>query len=171
MSYVLRHNPDEFGLVLSSDGSVPVNELLSAFNSKGYFYTYEDIEGVMRLPGKKRFKLENGRIMAYYGHSVRTEVIREEVVPPLKLFHATSHKAIENILKEGLLPMTRQHVHLSAAKETALMAGRRRDKNPILLKVDALKAFKAGVRFYKGNEDVFLSDPIASEFLSLEEDG
>lgn len=171
MSYVLRHSPDEFGLVLSSDGSVPVNELLSAFNSKGYFYTYEDIESVMRLPGKKRFKLENGRIMAYYGHSVKTEVVREEVVPPLKLFHATSHNAIETILKEGLLPMTRQHVHLSATRETALLAGRRRDKNPILLKIDALNAFKAGVKFYKGNEDVFLSDSIPSEFIAFENDG
>ena len=61
--------------------------------------------------------------------------------------------------------MSRQHVHLSATKETALVAGRRRDGHPVLLKVDAKRAYDEGVRFYQGNEDIYLADPIGAGYL------
>lgn len=135
MSYVLRHDPSSFGLSLASDGSVPVSELIDALNIvKNAHYTAADIDAVMSMPGKRRFALENGRIMAYYGHTVRQEIERSLIRPPEILWHATSHKALDAILSEGLKPMNRQHVHLSSVKETALAAGRRRDDNPPCLK-------------------------------------
>lgn len=61
--------------------------------------------------------------------------------------------------------MSRQHVHLSATKETALVAGRIRDGHPVLLKVDAKRAYEDGVRFYQGNEDIYLADLIGAGYL------
>lgn len=166
MSYALRHDPSSFGLSLASDGSVPVSELIDALNrTKKAHYTYADIDAVMNMPGKRRFALENGRIRAYYGHTVRQEIERTLIRPPEILWHATSHKALDAIHSEGLKPMNRQHVHLSSTKETALAAGRRRDENPPLLEIRALDAWKAGVRFYEGNEDIIMSDPIPAEYI------
>ena len=168
MSYALRHDPSSFGLSLASDGSVPVSELIDALNRiKNAHYTAADIDAVMCMPGKRRFALENGRIRAYYGHTVRQEIERALIRPPEILWHATSHKALDVILSEGLKPMNRQHVHLSSAKETALAAGRRRDANPPLLEIRALDAWNAGVKFYEGNEDIVMSDPIPARFITV----
>ena len=168
MSYALRHDPSSFGLSLASDGSVSVSELIDALNrTKNAHYTAADIDAVMSMPGKRRFALENGRIRAYYGHTVKQEIERSLIRPPEILWHATSHKALDAILSEGLKPMNRQHVHLSSTKETALVAGRRRDDNPPLLEVKALDAWKAGVKFYEGNEDIIMSDPIPARFITV----
>lgn len=167
MSYALRHHPDEFGLELSSDGSVEIGRLIEGINmATSSEYTLDSVIAVLRMPGKKRFFLKDGMIAAYYGHTAEREVVRMEIAPPSVLYHATSHKAIGCIRKEGLLPMSRQHVHLSAAKETALVAGRRRDGHPVLLKVDAKRAYEDGVRFYQGNEDIYLADPIGAGYLT-----
>lgn len=47
----------------------------------------------------------------------------------------------------------------------SLVAGRRRDGHPVLLKVDAKRAYEDGVRFYQGNEDIYLADPIGAGYL------
>ena len=168
VSYALRHDPESFGLELSSDGSVDVDVLIDAINRvKGSKYTRKDMDDVMAMPGKKRFALENGRIRAYYGHTVKTEIVRPLIEPPEFLYHATSHKALGRILQEGLKPMNRQHVHLSSTKETAIIAGSRRDDDPPLLMVRAHDAWLSGVKFYKGNEDIVLADPVPPAFMVL----
>ena len=61
--------------------------------------------------------------------------------------------------------MGRQHVHLASTKETALSAGLRRDPKPPLLEIDARRANDEGIRFYRGNEDIFLADPIPARYI------
>lgn len=87
MSYALRHRPDEFGLELSSDGSVEIGRLIEGINrTTSSEYTFYDIIAVMRMPGKKRFFLKDGRIAAYYGHTTEREVVRMEIAPPSVLY-------------------------------------------------------------------------------------
>lgn len=87
MSYALRHRPDEFGLELSSDGSVEIGRLIEGINrTTSSEYTFDDIIAVMRMPGKKRFFLKDGRIAAYYGHTTEREVVRMEIAPPSVLY-------------------------------------------------------------------------------------
>lgn len=168
MSYALRHHPEEFGLELDADGSVAVSELLRGLSEKkGQIYTEEDLNAAIEMPGKKRFIVEGSRIRAYYGHSIKKEVIRPEIEPPEFLYHATSRKALSAILEQGLSPMTRQHVHLASTKETALDAGRRRDPFPPLLIIRAHDAWRDGIRFFLGNEDIFLSDPIPPKYITV----
>ena len=87
MLYALRHRPDEFGLELSSDGSVEIGRLIEGINrTTSSEYTFYDIIAVMRMPGKKRFFLKDGRIAAYYGHTTEREVVRMEIAPPSVLY-------------------------------------------------------------------------------------
>lgn len=66
MSYALRHHPDEFGLELSSDGSVEIGRLIEGINmATSSEYTLDSVIAVLRMPGKKRFFLKDGRIAAY----------------------------------------------------------------------------------------------------------
>lgn len=59
--------------------------------------------------------------------------------PPRLLFHGTSAAAAEAILESGhLKPMSRQYVHLSSDKATALIVGKRKTQNteqPTILQV------------------------------------
>ncbi|EAE4192982.1 RNA 2'-phosphotransferase, partial [Listeria monocytogenes] len=73
------------------------------------------------------------------------------------------------IEKKGLVPMSRQYVHLSEDIETANLVGKRKDKNPIILEISALEAWNEGVNFYYGNEKVWLADAIPSKFIAIKD--
>ncbi len=61
--------------------------------------------------------------------------------------------------------MQRQYVHLSTDQDTARSVGQRRAETPVILVVRAREAYAAGVQFYLGNEDIWLSDPVPPEFI------
>ena len=173
MSYALRHNPEKYGLVLAPDGSVPLRVFLKAINAMHHFQpdiTEADIREIMSNADKQRFVIENGRIRALYGHSLPGKVEHTEAVPPAVLYHGTSHKALESIMQEGLLPMGRQFVHLSADVEMAKQVGRRRDSHPVILEVDAAGAAASGIRFYIGNDRVWLAEKVPAAFLEIDRD-
>jgi len=64
-----------------------------------------------------------------------------------------------------LKPMNRNYVHLSTDKEIAYEVGKRKSQNPAVLTVMALKAYESGIKFYRGNDMVWLSDAIPLEFI------
>ena len=169
MSYALRHNPAKYGLELAADGSVELSRFLKAMNGMHHFdppLTEAIIREVMAGADKQRFAVEDGRIRALYGHSIPGNVTHREAEPPSVLYHGTSRKAMESILRLGLLPMGRQYVHLSADVETARQVGARRDCRPVILTVDAARAAENGVRFYVGNDKVWRAAEIPPRYLS-----
>ena len=93
------------------------------------------------------------------------KITKEKRIPPEVLYHGTARKFVESIRENGLLPQGRQYVHLSQDIETAKNVGRRHDKFPIVLVVDAKKAWDNGVMFYYGNEKVWLADLIPSAYI------
>ena len=78
-----------------------------------------------------------------------------------------THKALEAILNDGLRPMGRQYVHLSVNTETAVQVGKRRDAAPVILVIDAHKAYTDGIVFYKGNDKVVLADYVPAGYISI----
>ena len=60
--------------------------------------------------------------------------------------------------------MRRQYVHLSIDRATALAVGRRKSRDPVILRIDASAAARAGVAFYLGNDKVWLADEVPAEF-------
>lgn len=69
-------------------------------------------------------------------------------------------------MNEGLKPMSRQYVHLSADIKTVNTVGKRKDSNPVLLKIDAEKASNEGIKFYQGNNIVWLADYIPPSYIT-----
>lgn len=170
ISYALRHKPEEYNLSLDEEGYVFINDLLNSINSKKHYsktITIDDIYEVIRISDKKRLDINNDMIRALYGHSVETVIQKEEAIPPDVLYHGTTHKAIELIMNEGLKSMNRQYVHLSTDIETAKLVGSRRDNNPIVIKIDAKKAYENGLNFYYGNDNVWLSNELPPKYLEI----
>ncbi|MEP7053596.1 MAG: RNA 2'-phosphotransferase, partial [Pseudomonadota bacterium] len=116
---------------------------------------------------KRRHEIDGERIRALYGHSVPGKLRRERATPPAILFHSTSLTAADAITHDGLKPMSRQYVHLSVDKATALEVGRRKSPAPVLFEVEARAAHDSGVAFYTGNEKVWLADFVPARFLRV----
>lgn len=170
MSYALRHNPDKYGIVLDEEGYTDLNTFIRAMNGTHHFQpplTRERIQYVMDHIDKKRFEMTGSKIRALYGHSVPMKIHKDQAVPPDILYHGTAHRFLKSIMEEGLLPMSRQYVHLSEDRETARQVGLRRDHHPVILQIDAAAASADGIRFYTGNDKVWLSDPVPPEYIRI----
>ena len=61
--------------------------------------------------------------------------------------------------------MGRRYVHLAVDIATAKQMGKRKTSEPVILSVRARDAYQAGVRFYLGNDQIWLSDPIDPQFI------
>lgn len=169
MSKALRHRPERIGLTLAPDGSVEVAALLEALKRRGGWprtLDESDIMHVVEHGSKERFAVEDGRIRARYGHSIPMPIAYEPATPPALLYHGTTENHAEAIMREGLLPMGRQVVHLSTDVETALQVGARHGRRVVILCVDAEAACANGISFYRGNESTWLADRIPPEYLS-----
>ena len=167
VSYALRHAPWEYELEMDEEGWVSIEQLLTALNTEGRFgyITQNDLAVMIDKSDKKRHEINSGKIRALYGHSTPMHIVKEEKIPPDKLYHGTARRFIESIKNNGLLPMSRQYVHLSADIDTARKVGLRRDNSPCILEIDSKRAYENGVKFYHGNEKVWLADKIPSGYI------
>jgi putative RNA 2'-phosphotransferase len=160
MSHALRHEPWLYELELDEEGWTPVDDLLTALG-----VSRERLEDVVRDSPKQRFELTGDRVRARYGHSVPGRIVLRPGTPPPLLYHGTSERAAEEILRDGLRPMRRQYVHLSVTTEMAESVGRRKGTRVRVLAVDTPAARAAGVEFSRGNEIVWLADHVPARFL------
>lgn len=127
------------------------------------------MEHIIATSDKRHHEIVRDKIRALYGHSVLKKIQKEKSTPPIILYHGTAHKFIDSIMKDGFVPKGRQYVHLSMDIETAIIVGKRRDKNPVLLEIDAKWAFEDGVVFYIGNDKVWLSDSVSPKYIKIKE--
>jgi putative RNA 2'-phosphotransferase len=163
----LRHAPEQIGLTLGPGGWVAVDELLRAAAVAGFPITREELDVAVAEPTKRRYAFdETGtRIRAVQGHSVSVDLGYTPSAPPPELFHGTHPGAVDAILREGLKPMERRHVHLSPDAETARVVGARRGK-PVILRVDAGGMAAEGVEFFRADNGVWLVAAVPPERLS-----
>lgn len=70
---------------------------------------------------KKRFTIckYTDKIKANQGHSIKVSLNLKCANPPDILYHGTTIKFTDSIIKQGLLKMNCHHVHLSSDIETA----------------------------------------------------
>lgn len=168
MSLVLRHQPQEIGLQLNENGWANVQELLSKMNQKGIQIDEALLNTVVETNDKKRFAFNEDKTMirASQGHSIEVELDLQPVTPPEFLYHGTVEKFIGAIQKEGLKKMSRQHVHLSKDKETAIKVGSRRGK-PVILVINAAAMHKDGFVFYLSANEVWLTDEVPAKYIQF----
>jgi putative RNA 2'-phosphotransferase len=170
LSYILRHHPKDFGLKVEVDGSVDVEELIGALKERFPDISYQDIKEVVEKDKKGRFSFLKGgeRIRANYGHSIKgINPEYKAVTPPEFLYHGTARRFKASILKEGLKPMGRNFTHLSKTIEEAVKVGKRRDPKPVVFRIKALEANRAGHVFYRTGKGIYLTHYVPVEFLEL----
>ncbi|MBP2623848.1 RNA 2'-phosphotransferase [Streptococcus oricebi] len=172
VSYILRHNPDKYGIKLDAEGWCSVDDLIDKLSETPLWkgLTRADLETMIELSDKKRHEIKAEKIRAFYGHSIKNKLSKTANKPPKVLYHGTVERFLNQILQTGLIPKERQYVHLSSDVNTAQQVALRRDDRAIILEVAAQSAWENGVKFYIGNEDIWLSDPIPSEYISIIED-
>jgi putative RNA 2'-phosphotransferase len=161
MAVALRHSPHRFGLTLDEHGWTSLPALAAALR-----VTVSDVESAVALPGKRRYEIDGDRVRARYGHSVAERVEQVVAEPPETLFHGTTADAAEAIRRDGLRPMSRQYVHLSADVETAVQVGSRRRRELVVLRVAAGRAWRDGVTFYDAGRGVWLADTVPARYVS-----
>lgn len=168
VSLVLRHQPETAGLVLESDGWVPVDGLLSGAANAGLAFTRDELDEVVSRCDKQRFAFdETGtKIRANQGHSAEVDLTFAEAEPPAELFHGTAERNRAVITRDGLLKMARHHVHLSADIDTAKKVGVRHGK-PIVFVVDAARMRAAGHAFFRSANGVWLVERVPSQYLRV----
>jgi len=166
MSYILRHHARSLGLDMDPDGSVDVEDLLVLLQKRFGRVGLRDVEHVVATSDKQRFELIDGRIRATYGHSLEVTVEHPTVVPPEVLFHGTTTRALDGILRDGLKPMGRRMVHLSGTVDDAIAVGRRRQSDPVVLVVHAGRAHRDGVVFSRSGR-VFLAENVPPGYIGL----
>ncbi|MCP2272950.1 putative RNA 2'-phosphotransferase [Actinokineospora diospyrosa] len=168
LSKVLRHDPGSIGVTLDAAGWVDVDDLLKALAAHGTRMSRATLDRVVAENNKSRFAFDGtgARIRASQGHTVAVELELPEAPPPPVLYHGTVAAAMPGIRAEGLKPMKRHHVHLSATTETAVNVGSRRGK-PIVLEVDAGRMAQAGHVFLLSANGVWLTAHVPVEYLDL----
>lgn len=161
LSYYLRHAPGEIGLTLEPGGWVSVDALVAALE-----ITRAELEDVVAWNPKQRFAFDEtgARIRANQGHSVEIDLQLTSAEPPAVLYHGTGERAVEAILREGLLRMERHHVHLSADLETARRVGSRHGR-PHVFTVDAAALHADGAVFYRSQNGVWLVERVPPKYL------
>lgn len=167
LSFVLRHQPESAGLALDREGWVAIEPLLAAAATQGKCISHELLLAVVASNDKKRFTLsEDGLcIRAAQGHSATQVAISHvPVMPPAVLYHGTATRFLKSIRAQGLLPGSRQHVHLSAHMDTAISVGLRHGM-PVVLTVDAATMQAHGHEFYQADNGVWLTAQVPAEFL------
>jgi putative RNA 2'-phosphotransferase len=169
ISYALRHAPWEYELELDDSGWVDLNQLIGTLklDKNWQDLTINHIEEMIETSEKKRHEILDGKIRALYGHSTPNRIKIQEYKPPEFLYHGTVNRFLDQIKKNGLLPKSRQYVHLSTDIKTAQLVGKRRDKKPIILKIYSGKAYEEGIKFYHGNENIWLADKIESKYIEF----
>ena len=149
LSYVLRHDPQKYGLKLDQYGNADLERVQDILKKRFREFKKEDLSRLVERDPKGRFEVSGGKIRATYGHSIKVRPKSENTAPPEILYHGTSSESSERILSGGLNPMDRQFVHLSLNEEDAHMVGSRHTDNPVILRVLAAKAYADGIKFFK----------------------
>lgn len=167
LSLVLRHKPEEIGLILDNEGWVDVNELINKINKVEVTLTFENLKEVVDTNDKKRFVFSDdfSKIRANQGHSITVDLKLKPVTPPVILYHGTAEKNIVSILEKGILKQDRNYVHLSADIGTATKVGMRYGK-PVIIKVLALEMYEKGYVFYRSENNVWLTDFVPKKFIN-----
>jgi len=168
LAYILGHRPDEFGLVLSEDGFVPIKHLLRSLAAEpGWgFVRRHHLDQVVGLMTPPAFEVAGEQIRSLIPGPPSLRRPPGET-PPALLYLAISAKAHPRVWEEGLWPPPEQELVLAATPELALKLGRRRTPDPILVTVQAQAAARRGLSLTGYGEGLYLAPALPRDLLQL----
>ncbi|QAX84768.1 RNA--NAD 2'-phosphotransferase [Pseudomonas sp. DTU12.3] len=167
LSFVLRHNPKSIDIQLDSEGWTLINDIIEGAEKQGLSINKSQILSILELSEKKRFAVSDDetKIRALQGHTTSdVDIAYAEKIPPEFLYHGTAKNFLRSILKDGLIPGSRQYVHLTQDLQSAIAVGGRHG-SPIALKINALEMHRNGVHFYQAENGVWLTKKVHPTYI------
>lgn len=161
LSWALRHDPAKIGLELHRGGWADIGHLVECARNNRVSIDRNTIYDIVESDTKGRYEISADlkRIRAVYGHSVSIELDLVPSKPPDTLYHGTSTKTVESIMKNGIMPGRRRYVHLSLSRETAGNVGSRHG-TPAILSIDAGRMHEEGLHLYGMTGDIWLTEAV-----------
>ena len=166
LSLILRHQPEQIGVVLDQDGWIDIDELLQAADRNGQAISRAELLAVVAQNDKQRFVIRENRMRANQGHSISINLNMPPSVPPPCLYHGTADRCLDSIRAQGLLKMQRQYVHLAIDLDTAHRVGQRHGR-PVILQVNAGAMHAQGYPFFLAENGVWLTDTVPWPFINV----
>lgn len=160
LAFLLRHDKD---YQFDSKGYREISDLI-----ENHHFSFEELKEIVATDDKGRYEFNEAedKIRARQGHSVQVDVELEEKEPPYYLYHGTARKFMSSIKSQGLIKGSRQYVHLSEDIATAEKVGKRRDSEPVIIKINAKQMFADGIKFYLSRNGVWLTDYVNPKYMS-----
>ena len=158
LSFLLRHDTS---YQFDEHGYRDVDELVE---KQGF--TKELLDVIVETNDKKRYEFseDKKKIRARQGHSVNVNVDLTEAVPPDELYHGTAIRFIDSIEENGINSGTRQYVHLSKDRETAINVGKRHGR-PCVIIIDTKQMKNDGIKFYLSNNGVWMTKFVDKRYI------
>jgi putative RNA 2'-phosphotransferase len=157
LSWLLRHGANEVGLPMDAAGWAAVADVLRHARIDRAL-----LERVVSENDKGRLELDGDRVRACQGHSTAGTPVTAEALEASweriadrtePLFHGTSRAVVDAILREGLRPMDRTHVHLAGGRADKVG---KRYRVEVLLPVCPVRLAAAGIGLFRSPNGVFL---------------
>lgn len=161
LALILRHKPELVNVELMKDGWVDLQKLI-----RNTDFTMNELEDIVKSDNKGRYQFSNDKkyIRAVQGHSKKVDIEFKEFIPTKELYHGTSERFLESILKDGIKKMNRQYVHLSINEDIAMNVGKRHGK-PIVIEINAIEMRNDGYKFFIADNGVILTDYVPTKYF------
>ena len=176
LSKILRHRALDYNLQMDQAGFVKLQDIFSLDQLRDL--TINDIINVVETNSKKRFEIkteiiegiETTFIRATQGHSisfVNDELLLTPILSAAEIpicLHGTYCRFKDSIIANGLKKMSRNHIHFaSGLPESGSVISGIRGNVEILVYIDSLKCFEAGMKFFRSSNGVILCRGLGEE--------
>jgi putative RNA 2'-phosphotransferase len=165
LDYVLSRRPDEFGLVPSVEGRVPLKELLQALHEEeGWGHIRQaHINELLMGRGRGVFDFTEGTIVASERHFHGPKEAVADSLPKV-LYTPVRPRAHPVVIEKGLNAPEGKWIVLSGSTAMAQRIGRRKNPEPVILEIGTVPARAGAVSFFSFG-DLFLAERLPAESI------
>ncbi|SDJ24658.1 putative RNA 2'-phosphotransferase [Rhodococcus triatomae] len=169
-SRLLRHCAHELSGGLDAEGWADLDDVVATIvqNLNLPAEDKHDVRLVLESEGNQRHETSGDRIRAIYGHSGSLGVHYVARKPPTDLFHASPDVNLSAILDEGLMPRSRQYVHMSTNVDMAKRRAQHHRSSLAVLVVDAEAAVReSGIEFFSPDGEIWLAKHVPAKHIRI----
>ncbi len=167
---MLGRQPEAFGIVMDGGGWISIKELHQALMEEAGFsrITPKGLTQFFSLYRPEKFEWQENRVRVSPESQRPDLTIYNEATPPELLYVSIRPKAHAHVIARGLQSSNnKKWIILSTEKEMALKIGKRRDKDPIIAEIMAIKSDKAGVVFRRAGRGLYLVESLDPQWMNI----
>lgn len=166
LTYILERNPFEFGLIPDQNGYVKIKELIKAVvEEDGWSHIKKShLDEINYSFPDSPIEISDNIIRAKDRSKYKKPVYAEQL--PKEIYTAIRSKAHFHVSKKGIDSGESEYVILSSDKTVAEKIGKRKDRKPVILKINTALAEDEGVFFYSAGDSIYLTKHIPAGCFS-----